>query len=296
VLLLSCAAVAGVVVLGGGAALASSGDGIPKGTTVRGLDVGGLSRSAAVTRLEKAFTAERTSSITLVADDAMLQLDPVRAGIDLDAEATVDEALEVGLVGRVLSQLGAGRDVDPVPAYDDAKLRAELQRLATTFDREPREGAVRFTPEGVPVEAKPLSGRELDVDGAVAALRSSYLSQRVEVPADVRPVKTTEEGVRRARDEIAVPAVAAPVTVDVAGDALRVEPIDIAKALRLEPDADGDIEPKILADVLHDRVEGRLRTVGTPAVDAPSTSARARPSWCRRRPACRSRRTTWPRP
>jgi hypothetical protein len=147
----------------------------------------------------------------------------------------------------------------------------------------------------VPVEAKPLSGRELDVDGAVAALRSSYLSQRVEVPADVRPVKTTEEGVRRARDEIAVPPWRRPITVDVAGDALRVEPIDIAKALRLEPDATATSSRRSWLTVLHDRVEGRLRTVGTPAVDAPSTSARARPSWCRRRPACRSRPMTWPR-
>ncbi len=265
VLLLSGAAA--VLVLGGGAALAGTGDGIPAGTSVRALDVGGLSRDAAVARLESAFSTERTSSISLVADGEVLQLDPVQAGIDLDEQATVDRALDVGPVDRLMARLGAGRDVDPVPSYEEDRLRAQLTRLKEGFDREPREGAVRFTPEGVPVEARPLSGRSLDVDGTVRALRASYLSARVDAAAEITPVRTTEEQVRRVRDEVAVPAVAAPVTVDVGGDPLVVAPIDIARALRLEA-VDGKIEPRLEAEVLHEQVAGKLRTVGTPAVDA----------------------------
>ena len=263
--LLSCAAL-GVVVLGAGAA-AGTGDGIPTGTTVRGLDVGGLSRAEAILRLESAFGAERTSSVSLVADGEVLQLDPVAAGLDLDAGATADRALDVGFVDRVLSVVTGPAVVEPVAAVDEPRLRAALSSLAEGFDRSAREGAVRFTPEGVPVEARPLTGRRLDVGGAVDALRSSYLAQRVEVPVDVTPVRTTEQDVRKARDEVAVPAVAAPVVVEVEGDAFEVEPLDVAKALRLEA-VDGDIEPRLDAEVLHQRVQGRLRTVGTPAVDA----------------------------
>ncbi len=265
-LVLSCAAVV-VVLTGAGAAVASSGSGIPAGTTVRGLDLGGLSAPSAVSLLSRSFSTERTSSISLVADDEVLQLDPVAAGIDLDEQATVERALDVGAWDRLRSRLGSSRSIDPVPSYDTARLEAALSRLKTGFDREPREGAVRFTPEGVPVEARPLNGRSLDVAGTVRALQASYLSFRVEAAADITPVTTTLEDVRKARDEVAVPAVAHGITVDVAGDPLRIEPIDIAKALRLET-VDGKISPVLDAEVLHDRVEGKLRTVGTPAVDA----------------------------
>ena len=266
VVLLSCAA-AGVLVLGAGAAVAGTDDGIPRGTTVRAVDIGGLSRSAAVAELERSFGTERTSSVSLVADGEVLQLDPVASGIDLDAEATVDRALDVGFLDRVMSVVTGPPAVDPVPDVDEPRLRSSLSKLAEGFDREAREGAVRFTPEGVPVEARPLTGRRLDVDGAVEALRSSYLSARVGVPVDVTPVKTTLEDVRQARDEVAVPAVAHGITVEAGGDSFRIEPLDVAKALRLEA-VDGEIEPRLDAEVLHERVEGRLRTVGTPAVDA----------------------------
>lgn len=265
--LLPAAVAAGVLVLGAGAALASSGDGVPPGTKVRGVDVGGLTRSAAVDRLSDAFATEETSSIALLADDEVLQLDPVAAGISLDVEATVDEAMDVGVLDRVLARLGSSRSVDPVPSYDSSRLRAALSELAEGFDREAREGAVRFTAEGVPVEARPITGRSLDLAGAEEALRSSYLSARVEVPVELDEVSTTAQDVRQARDEVALPAVAAPITIDVEGDPLVVEPIDIAKALSLEA-VDGKITPRIRQDVLHERLEGRLRRVGTPAVDA----------------------------
>ena len=258
-------AAVGVAVLGAGAAVAGTGDGIPSGTTVRAVEIGGLSRSAAVDELERSL--EPTSPVTLLADGEELPLDPAAAGLDLDASATVDRALDVGFVDRVLSVVTGPPAVDPVPSVDEPRLRAALTSLAQGFDRAAREGAVRFTPEGVPVEAPPLTGRRLDVDGAVDALRSSYLSSRVKVPVDVTPVETTLEDVRRARDEVAVPAVAHGITVEAGGDSFRIEPLDIAKALRLEA-VDGRIPPRLDAEVLHERVSRGLRKVGTPVVDA----------------------------
>lgn len=266
-LLLAGAAAVGLLVVGAGAAVATAGEDVPAGTEVRGLQIGGLTRAEAVDRLSTAFTTEQTSSISLVADDEVLQLDPVAAGISLDVEATVDEAMDIGVVDRLRSRLGAARSVDPVPAYDSERLRSALEELAEGFDREAREGAVRFTEKGTPVEAMPITGRELDLDGAEAALRSAYLSFRVEVPVERDEVETTPEDVREARDEIAVPAVAAPITVEAGGGSFRIEPLDIAKSLSLET-VDGSIEPDIREEVLHERLQGQLRTVGTPAVDA----------------------------
>ena len=264
--LLIVAGVTGLLVLGGGAALASS-EGIPPNTQVRAVEIGGLTPEQARAKLESSFATEQASSISLVAQDEVLQLDPAAAGISLDVEATVEEARDAGAFRRLLGRLGSTRQVDPVPAYDSDRLQAALEALAEGFDREAREGAVRFSEEGEPVEELPVTGRALDVDGSIAALRSSYLSQRVEVPVEVDEVETTAEDVREAREQVAEPAVAAPITVEVEGDSFTVEPLDIAKSLTLEA-VDGSIEPSISAEALHERVEGKLRAVGTPAVDA----------------------------
>ncbi len=72
----------------------------------------------------------------------------------------------------------------------------------------------------------------------------------------------------RALEDVAVPAIAAPVTVDVEGDELVVAPLDIARALRIEVDSAGDLTPRLLPDVLHEQVRSGLRRVGDPPQDA----------------------------
>jgi vancomycin resistance protein YoaR len=267
-LLLTAAAVAGVVVLGTGLAVAAGSDQVPRGTHVRSVELAGLSRDEAVERLAGAFSQERAAPVALRAGEELLQLDPAAVDLDLDAEATADAALDAGVLGRLGALVGVEREVEPVPTVDEPALREELARLGEEFDREAREGSVRFSEEGEPVEVMPVAGRELDVEGAAEAVLSSYLSGEVEVPVETTPVRTTEQEVRRAREQIAEPAVAAPVTVDVEGDELVVEPEDIAAALTVEADDDGRLEPRIDAEVLHEKVQGRLRDVGTPPVDA----------------------------
>jgi hypothetical protein len=62
--LLAGAAVVGLGVLGTGVATAASADEVPRGTVVRDVDLGGLTRSEAVDKLDGSFTAERTGPQT----------------------------------------------------------------------------------------------------------------------------------------------------------------------------------------------------------------------------------------
>lgn len=265
VLLLSGAAV--LALAGIGVAVAGTGDGIPRGTTVRAVEIGGLSRAEAVSRLSTAFLTEQASPVSLVADGEVLQLDQAAAGLALDAEATVDEALDVGFLDRLGTFVGAGRDVAPVPAVDEAALTAALTSLAEGFDRQAREGSISFTAEAEPVPAAPVTGRTLDVDGAADAVVEDYLLLRVEVPVALDEVQTTDEDVQEALEQIAEPAVAAPITVDVEGDELVVEPVDLAPALTVGL-ADGALAPQLDGTVLREQLPGRLERIGTPAVDA----------------------------
>jgi hypothetical protein len=75
-LLLAGAALAAAGLLGTGVAAAASADEVPRGTVVRDVELGGLTRSEAVDRLDGSLTAERTTPVSLLAGGESLSLDP----------------------------------------------------------------------------------------------------------------------------------------------------------------------------------------------------------------------------
>ncbi len=269
--LLVGAGLLGVLAVGAVVAVAVPGQRVPSGVSVSGLEVGGLSRAEAEARLREGLAQRATAPVQLRAAGEAVTLDPAVAGLSLDLPATIDRAVSAGPLGRAVALVGAEREVPPVVAVDAVALSAQLKRVAAGFDRQPAEGAITFNDEGAPVPVQPVVGRVLDVEGAVDAVREGWLdnaAERIEVPVELRRPRTTAEEVQRALDDVAKPAVAAPVTVDVAGKPLVVEPRDIARALRLEADPAGRLLPRLLEPDLYEQVRFRLRTVGEPPVDA----------------------------
>jgi vancomycin resistance protein YoaR len=272
VLVLSGAALAGALVLGYGAASATGDDRVPRGVTVAGADLGGLDRIRATEQVGRALREPAAAPVALVADDEVLVLgDPRPAGLAVDVDATVDDALSAGPLDRLRALLGARRDVHPVTQVDEPALRGRLAELAAAFDRAPREGAVRFTSEPVPVPTMPLAGRSLEVDGAVEAVADRWLRQdepEIEVPVAAAPVRTTDDDVVAVLEDVGRPAVAAPVLIDVEGAELEIRPIDIAEGLSLETGDDGRIAPRLDGERVLASVGERVRAVQTPPVDA----------------------------
>jgi vancomycin resistance protein YoaR len=178
-------------------------DSLPRGATVGGVDVGGMTEDEARAAVERAAKARVARSIRLVAPDARLA---ATSGVELRARPLVDEALDValrdGTVGRVLARLGLrdGPDVEvvyrlaPVPA---ARLADRLDRRLAAPARDAR---VVVGDDDVRVVAA-RSGTGVDRGALRRALRT--LPPRVEleiVPA--RPVvSTAEAGAAAARIE-----------------------------------------------------------------------------------------------
>ncbi|MBW3647656.1 MAG: VanW family protein, partial [Actinobacteria bacterium] len=258
--------------VGSGVAVAVSADeGIPRGVEVAGIEVGGLSRAQAESTIEAGLRAQASEPLMLAADGDTLTIDPAASGLSVDVPATVARTLSAGPLDRLGGVLGVDRDVDLVVVAPPTALSAQLRRVAEGFDRPAVEGSITFTPEAVPAAVEAVTGRELDIAGSVQAIGERWLrtgSTRLEVPVDVTPVRTSAQEVQRALELVARPAVAAPITVDVEGDPLVVEPADIAQALRLEPDVFGALVPRLLEDVLYEQLRYRLRTVGDPVRDA----------------------------
>lgn len=228
--------------------LLASGDDVPEGTRVSGVDIGGLSRSQAREKLDRDLGEAWAKPLRVRVGESTATIDARAAGLALDSEETVDRAAQAGsdpftVIGRLFTS--GSRRVEPVTRVDEEKARTVLAKTAKAYDRKAREGAITFH-GGEPVPVEPVSGRALDIDGAVRALASVVPGRGAE-PVRL-PVRTTEPAigtaeVNRAMKEFATPAMSAPVTLTVGGRKVEISPATLGKHLTVKPDGDNRLKP-----------------------------------------------------
>ncbi|MGH3758708.1 VanW family protein [Actinophytocola sp.] len=239
-------AVFGALVVLYAADLIISGGDVPRGVTVTGVDVGGQSREEAEQTLRAAIEPRMTEPVDVRVADVEERVDPVKAGLTIDWQGTLDRAGDQPMNPFTrLASFFTTSEVGVVTTTDNAALTAAVEVLREKTDREPSEGGIKF--EGVtPIAIEPKQGIKLDAPGARDALVAEWATgDTVELPAATTPVKTTADAVRRAIDEIAEPAVSGPVVVHGEGKDAELEPPAIAKALSFEPDGKGGLTPRV---------------------------------------------------
>jgi vancomycin resistance protein YoaR len=226
--------------------LAMSSGNVPRGVTVAGVSVGGITRVAAEQRLRDQLEPRLSHPITLEAGDVNATLNPARAGLTLDWPATVEQAGKQPLNPWTrLSSLWRTREMSVVTATDRAALTAALQGLLSTTDREPIEGTIHFVGTR-PVAVEPRAGQHLDVAATTdLILARGVHGGTVRVPMTTQPVRTTADGIRAALHNVVEPAVSAPVKVTGDGQDAMLMPDVIAAALRFAPDSRGGLTTTI---------------------------------------------------
>lgn len=242
---------------------------VPRGTVVDGVAVGGKSRAAARGLLAARLHGPASVTVAMPGGPERLTVDAAKVGLRIDADRTVDAARGEALnpITRVTSFFGT-HDVAPVASVDDTKLRNAVTAWARTVDRNPREGSVRF--DGVtPVGVAPRAGRIVDVDRTAAAVVRAYpAATTVDAVVTVAPVETTDAEVARAVEEVAKPAVAAPILLVTPKAGVNVTPAQIAKMVRIDADPGGGITAKLDEKRVSDTLVDALAPVETPPRDA----------------------------
>lgn len=247
------------------------------GTMVLGVDIGGQSRAEAVATLRERLYAQARTPIIVRQGLRRLTLDPVRAGLALDAEATVDAA-QSGFPSpaEVWNALTGSREVKPVVSVDRRKLDEMVAKtIAEPLETPRREGDVSF--DGVtPVPTYPRAGRVIDRKAAAEQIVRGYLNPEaiVVVPAMRDVPRITRAEVRRALNW-ASRAVAAPLTLTHGTASVTLSPATLARHLTFEPEG-VVLRPRFDAEAAIAGVEATL--VGpTPARDAGFTIKDGRP-------------------
>ncbi|MGW4207987.1 VanW family protein [Lentzea sp. NPDC004789] len=239
--------------------LVSSGN-VPRGVTVAGVDVGGMSHDAAEKKLRDSIGPRLSKPVALKAGDVTAELDPKAAGLELDWDATIDRAGSQPLspITRVTSFF-TSREVGVATKADDKKLGGALEAMRPKLDHEPIEGTIKF--EGAsPVAVEPHDGQKLKAEEAVNAVVANWASGNpVAVPMDFTPVKTSKQGVEKALNDVVKTAVSGPVKIKGEGKDATLTPEQIAGTLAFEPGDGGALNVKPNKDKLVEVVAPQLK-------------------------------------
>ncbi|GAB0106062.1 VanW family protein [Nocardia sp. JMUB6875] len=223
---------------------------VPRGTQVAGVDIGGMDRSAARSKLRAVLDQRVAQPLTVRTGDISVDLVPRDAGLGVDWDGTW--ARVGGQPKNPFTRLASfftTRELEPAAAIDAAALDRELAALRA-HDRQPVEGGIVF--DGArPVPVRPIAGRVLDVPAARTTLSEHWADGSIlELPVVETQPHVRADAVDRALKQVAEPAVSAPVTFTGQGGDATLEPDRIAAALSFRANDQGGLELSTDAEAL----------------------------------------------
>lgn len=230
-------------------------DKVPNGTSVAGISLGGLSASAATERLTNGLGDREADPLHVSLGSRTATIDPTEIGLAVDSAATVDALTGFSLNPASLwAHVRGMGEFDPISRVDEPALRVALENLRPELEVAPVEGEISFV-EGVAETTEPSDGVELDLDGAIAAILQTWVTEPepVELPAITREPVIGAEQLDTALREIVEPLTSGPVTVTVEDTNTPLEVVDLLAAAAVEP-VDGELTLRIDGPALRDRL------------------------------------------
>ncbi len=148
------------------------GRGVLPQVSVAGVNLGGLSESAAAAALQSEW-----QSLTLRDGERTWNVNPADLGISLDAQASAERAYAQGrTAGDPLSAIFSGVDLAPVLDVDLATASATLTDLAPRFEIAPVNAGLRFA-NGQIETTPPQEGRQLNLDALLDHLQTNLSAE-----------------------------------------------------------------------------------------------------------------------
>lgn len=250
------------------AAHAVAGDKVPGGTTISGVDVGGLSRDAAIEKLEKTFASRADTPIDVTVGhqgetgpgnkENGARVQPAEIGLGIDYAASVDAAGAGASWSprRQWDYFTGGDAVDAVVRVDETLLDARLTELSEGLGTPPKDGQVVFSADGVDT-VQPQAGQQVDRDQARAEITDAFLKGETSVELEVAPAQADIDAadVARALDTFANPAMANAVTLQFGENDIRLAPRTFAGVLSMKPE-NGALVPVVDEAGLAELVKG----------------------------------------
>jgi len=188
-------------------------DTIADGVKIGSVDVGGMDRGEARKFVRQRLAGAARKRVVATFGGRRFVLRPQTASMRIDADASVDAALERSREGdpfsRVLGSSDAAGTVAPRVAYSRGGVRAFVGRVAKRIDRKARDADIDWH-DGKLVRTRARAGvdvrRTRFMQALVRAMSSTSATRAVKVPVRVtqRPDRTFEDFAKRYPTVLAV--------------------------------------------------------------------------------------------
>lgn len=210
--------ICGLVVLAGaayaGAAFLTA-DKLPSQLTVDGINLSGLSAEDARAKLTTELGTRSDKAIQLTAGEQSLAVKPKNAGLDVDANATLDHLSGMSWDPQVIgSRIFGSLETSAVQKSDPAKLSSAIETAAKDLDSQPVEGNLTFA-QGKTAKTAPKDGLTVNVEETAKAFKTQWLHSdgKIAATTTVASPKVAAQAWDDFAKDKAEPLVAGPMTV-----------------------------------------------------------------------------------
>jgi len=250
------------------ALVAATGDGIPRGATVLGVDIGGQSEAQAAATLTRVLGPRASAEIDVVVGTEHVSVVPADAGLSFDAAATVrGQVLHGWQPSALWAKLTGSPAIQPVIVIDEATLAKDVGLIAADSDTLAQEPTVVL--RGTTASLNPGAvGRVLDQAASVKLIAASYFAtaESVVLPQVDAAPKVSSAAAAQAL-ALATSAVSGPIPVVVEGISTTIPAAAVAEALSFAS-ANGVLTPKLDGVVLRAAIAPAIASIETLGNDA----------------------------
>lgn len=214
---IAAAVVGGVLGLGAllyGADYLLTQDQVPRGTTVAGVSVGGMSPEAAREKLSEQLTSRVNETVIVTAGKKQSRVEPEVAGLSVNWDETIRSAGTPSLnpIAR-LTSFFTDHEVGIVSHVSETALAPELERVKRDLTIAPVNGTVNLD-GGKVNQTAPIDGQEVSIDALRIQLSENWLNPAgVSVAPKVTTPEIDEADVKKAVSGDAAKALSAPIVV-----------------------------------------------------------------------------------
>ncbi|KNX36495.1 VanW family protein [Luteipulveratus halotolerans] len=259
------------VLIGAYVALALwEGDRISSGTTVAGVEVGGLSKADATAKLNAEATRLAAQPVSVTVGEDRVQLQPASAGLALDVPKSLDGLGGRGFgPGRVFGYFTGGEDRAGVVKTDSAKVAEAVDKAAAPLlTSAPVDGSVKFEDGEVEVvRSKP--GQGIDSDAVAAQISKGWPGKRqYSAPIGEREGRLKNAEIDRFVSTFAYKAMSGDITVTDGSAEASLSPKQMSAYLSVKNDR-GRLTPVLDTEKLVDKI-----AESEPKFDKPARNAR----------------------
>ena len=243
---------------------------VPRATSVGGVDISRMERTAAVEKLEQELGDVAAQPVDIRAGEKSSQLIPQDAGLSLNYQKAVDGIPDASLnpFSRLYSFIKPTQEIPVAVDVDEAQLSGELERVGNELKVEPEDGNLELI-DGSLKETKPKLGQAVEEGELHEGVVKHWLDpEGVDVEPMVVEPQINDEAIEAMRTGDAARALDNPLTLkgenNTAGT-LRKPEISQFVSIAAE---DGELRLKVDKDRARELFQERMQGSEVPGTNA----------------------------